>query len=47
MPLEKLHQAIQLTLSWEDEFQYTFKIHGKTLSTKNANRSDDANEVAY
>jgi large repetitive protein len=45
MPLEKLHQALQLTLNWTDDFQYAFKIHGKTLSTKHANSNGEANEV--
>jgi Plasmid pRiA4b ORF-3-like protein len=45
MPLARLHQTIQLTLNWEDEFQYAFKIHGKTLSNKHANSNGDASEV--
>jgi hypothetical protein len=44
MPLEKLHQAVQLTLNWTGDFQYAFKIHGKTLSTKHAS-SDDGREI--
>lgn len=40
MPLETLHQAIQLTLNWEDDFMYAFKIHGKDLSTKNPNSNN-------
>jgi Plasmid pRiA4b ORF-3-like protein len=45
MPQEMLHQAIQLTLNWSDDFQYAFQIQGKTLSTKHAS-SDDASGVS-
>jgi Plasmid pRiA4b ORF-3-like protein len=45
MPLAQLHQTIQLTLNWEDDFQYALQRYGKTLSTKRAS-SDDATHIS-
>lgn len=42
MTLADLHQAIQLSMNWDDVFMYAFRIHGREYSTTDLHAEENA-----
>jgi hypothetical protein len=44
--LSHLHQVIQVSLGWDDDHLYCFKIHGKDYGSAGANTGDENEPIS-